>query len=102
MVFKDILSNAVEHNDTDAPQVTVTVEEHTDSVAVRIADNGPGIPEADRARLVEAGEQGPDSVGHGLGLYLVRTLVDRYDGDISIRANDPRGTVVEITLPRAT
>lgn len=101
-VFENLLANAVEHNDSDAPHVEVQVEEQGEWVTVDIADNGPGIPEADRSRLLEPGERGLHSAGQGLGLYLVATLVDRYGGEISIAENQPRGTVVSIDLRRAT
>ena len=44
-VFRNILENAVRHNDKDTPVITVTCEEDPKTVRCRIADNGPGIPE---------------------------------------------------------
>lgn len=99
-VFENLLANAVEHNDADEPKVTVAVESTQEHVTVRIADNGPGIPEADHDRVLQPGEQGDGSIGQGIGLYLVDTLVTRYNGDVRFRRNEPRGTVVEVELLR--
>jgi len=49
-VFRNLLNNAVQHNDTDAPEVTVTCEETDDRIRVRVADNGPGVPDAEKTR----------------------------------------------------
>jgi signal transduction histidine kinase len=97
-VFENVLANAVEHNDTENPRVDISVTEQIERVCVTIADNGPGIPDGKKEAYLKPGEQGDGSVGQGLGLYLIDTLVDRYDGEISIEDNDPRGTIVRVTL----
>jgi len=79
--------------------VGVTADDET--VTVRVADDGPGIPDRQKASVFERGEKGPTSSGTGLGLYLVGALVDSYDGEIDVRDNDPRGAVFEVRLPRA-
>ncbi|CCQ34019.1 Signal-transducing histidine kinase protein [Halorhabdus tiamatea SARL4B] len=99
-VFRNLLTNAVKHNDSDVPEVTVTAraEGH---VTVSVADNGPGIPEERRDAIFDQGETGLDSTGTGLGLYLVETLVDRYGGTVTVEDNDPTGSVFVVTLPVA-
>jgi signal transduction histidine kinase len=87
-IFENLLTNAVEHNDSETPRVTVTAERRDDGTRVRIADNGPGIPADEREDLFEPTERGT----HGLGLHLVETLVKRYEGTVSVEENEPRGT----------
>lgn len=94
--FVNLLSNAVEHNDQDVPQVSLHVEEAEETVTVCIADNGPGIPETEKETLFEPAEDGD----HGFGLFLSETLVSAYDGCLSVADNEPRGTVFEVELPR--
>ncbi|VTT88229.1 Signal-transducing histidine kinase-like [Halorubrum sp. DM2] len=100
-VFRNLLRNAVQHNDETPPTVTVSATaEKADGVAeVRIADNGPGIPEDQRDEVFGKGEKGLDSPGAGIGLYLVRSLVEIYDGDVWIEDNEPKGTVFVVRLP---
>lgn len=101
-VLENIVSNAVVHNDSDTPRVWASASVASGNhVVLEVADNGPGIPEERRDLYFEPGEQDESSVGQGLGLYLVRTLIDRYDGVVRIEDNDPRGTVVVVELERA-
>ncbi|AZH26075.1 sensor histidine kinase [Haloplanus aerogenes] len=100
-VFANLLRNAVEHNDAPTPSVTVDAERLDDVVRVRIADNGPGIPDDRRETIFEQGSHGTESQGSGFGLYLVKDAVENYDGEVRVRDNEPRGTVFELDLPIA-
>lgn len=98
-VFENLLTNAVNHHPRDDPHVSVTVEERPERAVVRVADDGPGIPDAKKGTVFEPGEQGEGSVGQGIGLYLVDTLVTRYGGDVRFEDNDPTGAVAVVELP---
>ena len=100
-VLRNVLTNAIQHNDSATPSVVVDVTDDGDVVHVTVADNGPGIPDEQKRTVFERGEKRPDSDGTGVGLYLVRTLVDAYSGDVWVEDNDPTGAVVGITLPKA-
>jgi signal transduction histidine kinase len=95
-VFENILANAVEHNDADTPEIEVGATVESDTVTVRIADNGPGIPD-DRMEAIfeaDAADEG------GFGLFFVRTTVETFDG--AVRAeNTPDGAAFVFELPRA-
>lgn len=79
-VFRNLLNNAVTHNDKETPEVTVTLTETADTVRVVVADNGPGIPDDRRNEVFGRGQQGLEGPGSEIGLYLVDTLVDTFDG----------------------
>jgi PAS domain S-box-containing protein len=100
-VFRNLLTNAIEHNDEAVREVTVAATATDGRVVVRVADNGPGIPDGRKDAVFEEGEKGLDSEGTGLGLYLVETLVKRYDGDINVEDNEPKGAVFVVELPVA-
>lgn len=100
-VFRNLLENAITHNDKTPPEVEVSVAEHGDTVAVRVADNGPGVPDDRKEEIFGKGERGLDSEGAGIGLYLVQSLVDIYGGDVRVEDNDPEGAVFVVELPRA-
>ena len=99
-IFENLLANAVQHNDGAAPTVSVTVEADGDVASVRVSDDGPGIPEDVLPTVFEKGERGFDSPGTGFGLYLVREIVDAYDGSVSV-TNDDEGATFAVTLPLA-
>lgn len=100
-VFRNLLTNAIQHNDKDIPEVTASATRTDGSVRVRIADNGPGIPDDRKDDIFEQGEMDLDSTGAGLGLYLVDTLVGRYGGDVRVEDNTPEGAVFTVELPVA-
>lgn len=97
-VFRNLLNNAVSHNDKPEPKITVHVEEHEETISVQIADNGPGVPDSQKNEIFGRGEMGLESSGSGIGLYLVDTLVTMYNGSVTIENNDPVGSVFTVTL----
>jgi len=99
-VFRNLLNNAVQHNDAAAPTVTVSATADGDSVEVRVADDGPGVPDDRKDAIFGKGERGIDSPGTGLGLYLVHTFVEQFGGDVWVTDNEPRGAVFHVELPR--
>ncbi len=100
-VFRNLLNNAIQHNDTDHPQVSVGVEDRGTTVEVTVADNGPGVPDGQKEAIFGKGEHGIRSSGTGLGLYLVYTFVDQFGGDVWVTDNDPTGAVFHVELPKA-
>ncbi|MGQ4557419.1 PAS domain S-box protein [Halobellus sp. GM3] len=100
-VFRNLLSNAIQHNDKAVPEVSVSVTERGETVVVRVADNGPGVPDGHKDAIFGKGEKGLESAGTGLGLYLVKTLVESYDGDVWVEDNDPEGAVFVVELSQA-
>ncbi len=99
-VSRNLMKNAIEHNDKSKPEVRLTLTTDETTATVTVADNGPGIPEAMRESIFEQGQMGEVSKGTGIGLYLVQTLIDNYDGTAEIEDNNPTGTRMIITLPR--
>ncbi|WP_225334365.1 ATP-binding protein [Halomicrobium urmianum] len=77
--------------------VDVSVAVDGDVVTLRVADDGVGVPDERKASLFEP--RGDEA--HGGGLHLAATLVERFDGSISVSDNDPRGAVFTVELPRA-
>lgn len=101
-VFENLLSNAIEHNDANPPRVHVSLTGDAETAIVRIADNGPGIPDAQKESLFEWDEPAGGKTETGVGLAIVMVLVDRYDGTVQFEDNDPTGTVAHVELNRLT
>ncbi|MGQ4554505.1 histidine kinase N-terminal 7TM domain-containing protein [Halobellus sp. GM3] len=99
-LFRDLLVNGVKHNDSDEPEVVVSARVAGGDVVVEVADNGPGIPPAQRDAVFQEGRTLRGSDGTGFGLYLVRTLVDQYGGSVTISESESLGgAAVRVTLP---
>jgi len=78
--------------------------EGDDRIVLTVADNGPGIPEADRKRVVERFvrlEQSRSQPGSGLGLSLASAVARLHGGELKLEDNEP-GLRTVISLPRAT
>jgi len=99
-VFRNLLKNAVQHNDQDLPEVVVSATATDETVTVRIADDGPGIPDDRKTEVFGRDEKGLESSGSGVGLFLVDRLVDEFGGSVHVEDNDPRGAVLVVELPR--
>lgn len=100
-LFRNVLENAVAHNPTDGLTVSVSARRDGDDAVVVVEDDGEGIDEAIRGDVFDPDVRSPDSDGDGLGLYLVRKLVDSYDGSITVDDVDPSGTRFTIRVPLA-
>jgi len=95
----ELLENAILHNDRE-PHVTVSAAASgEDDVEFRIADNGPGLPEIERA-VLEDGTEDRLHHGGGLGLWIAYWLVQISGGRIEFDENEPRGTIVSVFVPR--
>jgi len=97
----NLLNNAVDHNDAPVPSVeaSVAVDEAAGVARLRVADDGPGVPEERRASLFEYTTTGRSD--HGLGLAVTRALVERYAGGIELAETGPEGSVFAVELPLA-
>ncbi len=96
-VLDNLLENAIEHGHS-SPSIEISVRRSADHIVVRVADDGPGIPEHERRVLQGANET--DLVhSEGLGLWLVKWVVESYGGTVTFERNDPSGSVVELRLP---
>ncbi|HEX8170531.1 MAG TPA: ATP-binding protein [Thermoanaerobaculia bacterium] len=102
-VFENILENAASFAPPGSTVSVRVVTEGTD-VVTRVADEGPGIAEADLARLFDRffTHRPAESAGGrhtGLGLAIVKTIVEAYGGSVRA-ANGARGAIFTVTLPR--
>jgi PAS domain S-box-containing protein len=95
---EEVIRNAIVHTDQDVPTVDVSMNGTDSLVELRVSDTGPGIPEMEQR--VVTGEETIEPLYHGtgLGLWLVSWIVRRSGGTLSFEANEPRGTVVTISL----
>ena len=100
-VLINLITNAV-HAVENGGKVIVRAEvDGPASVRLEVADTGPGVPEADRAKIFEPFfTTKPDGKGTGLGLPIVRNIVDQHRGEISVsRSAELGGAVFRVVLP---
>jgi signal transduction histidine kinase len=101
--FSNLLSNAVKYS-TDGGSIEVAAEAAAAEVVVTIADHGIGIPAADMDRLFERYHRGSNVsgiVGTGVGLHLVKMVVDRHGGRVTVQSREGEGSRFTVHLPLA-
>ncbi|MEV0651173.1 HAMP domain-containing sensor histidine kinase [Phytomonospora sp. NPDC050363] len=105
LVVGELATNASRYAPGDTPiNVSVVTEEGT--ACLRVADRGAGLSAEEASMAFERfwqAERGDDRRygGVGLGLYLVRQIVERQHGWVSLQPRPGGGTVIEVRLPRA-
>lgn len=104
--LSNVVDNAIKYSAgfSESPRVTVSLEDSSGEVRLRVSDNGPGIPdEADRQRATERFvrlEESRSQPGSGLGLSLAKAIVRFHGGQLDLSANNP-GLSVTMTFPDA-
>ncbi|MBW7885244.1 MAG: HAMP domain-containing protein [Caldilineaceae bacterium] len=103
-VLVNLLSNASKYSAIGKP-VDLLVHERAGVLRVEVADRGPGIPPTERRdlfrRFVRGGAPGSESYGLGLGLHIVKTIVDAHGGRVGVKDRPGGGTIFWFELPLA-
>jgi two-component system phosphate regulon sensor histidine kinase PhoR len=105
----DVLRNLVENAANYSPEggtIEIRSERQGESIAILVADRGPGVPEADLPRIFERfyradRSRSRDPGGTGLGLSIVKHLVELHGGTVSAANRDGGGAVFTVRLPAA-
>jgi signal transduction histidine kinase len=100
-VWVNLLANAGEALQSKG-SVRVSARKENGAIVVRVADDGPGVPEEDLARIFDRGftTKGPTK-GSGLGLYISRTIVERHGGKMRAESSPGKGATFVVELPAA-
>ena len=100
MVWSNLLSNAIKFTQ-ETGKIAIEAFREGANVIVRVSDNGCGIPEDAVRHIFDKFYQADAShatQGNGLGLALVKRILYLLEGNISVEANQPKGTVFTVTL----
>ncbi|HUN09988.1 MAG TPA: hybrid sensor histidine kinase/response regulator [Aggregatilineales bacterium] len=102
-IISNLVSNAVKYS-PEGRVVTVSAELHNGNVRINVADEGPGIPEAERGNLFEPfGKLSTKPTGgessSGLGLWIVRELVALHHGKLGVESPADGGSIFWVELP---
>ena len=100
--LSNVIDNALHYTAAPSAQVTVRVSRDGDRALLEVLDNGPGIAPADQARVFERFVRATDSGnGCGLGLSIVKEIIERHGGEVALRDAQPHGLQVRMWLPLA-
>ena len=101
-VLSHLITNAVRYS-ADHETILVTGAVEADDVVISVRDSGRGIPDSDLPKIFDQffrGGNSDDVNGTGLGLYIVKRLVDEHDGEITVQSEKGKGSCFFVRLPR--
>jgi signal transduction histidine kinase len=107
-IFENLIDNATKYvGDTTPPRVEIEGERRGDMVRFVVRDNGIGLEERQRVRVFQIYHRAPQQEvageyqeGHGIGLAVVKRIVERYGGEIGVRSEPGVGSEFWVALPR--
>ncbi len=108
--LQNLVDNALKYGTEGSSWIGISAApitgESGQSVEIRIADHGPGIPEEEQERIFDPFFRGQRAVrdqvhGSGLGLYLVKKIVEAHGGTIRVKSEPMRGTEFIVRIPAA-
>ncbi|MCS7076660.1 MAG: HAMP domain-containing histidine kinase [Bacteroidia bacterium] len=105
MVLQNLLSNAFYYHDPQKPKcwIKLTIQIDPDKVKIEISDNGIGIEEKHLNKIFEMFYRGTEKApGTGLGLYIVKQVLEKLEGEIFVRSTYMQGTTFIIEFPNRT
>ena len=101
-VFYNLIENAIKYN-VDGGYINVLINENEDDVVIKIEDSGRGI-ESDKKKIFEAfyreRRTANESNGVGLGLHLVKQIIELHSGTIEVKDGEKVGTQFIVTVPK--
>jgi len=102
VVMLNLINNAIKHHDSGNAKIEIKAKQGAKGASIIVQDNGPGIAVQNRERIFKLFEtlRPRDEVeGSGMGLSVVKKIVEHYGGQITVEDNLPRGTKFIVTWP---
>ncbi|MDY0342092.1 MAG: hybrid sensor histidine kinase/response regulator [Lentimicrobium sp.] len=103
IIFNNLISNAVKYN-KQGGRVDVFVRKDSDFLTLKVSDSGIGLSEEDKANLFQdffrvKSLKTRNITGSGLGLSIIKKIVEMYHGDISVESTPDQGSTFTVQLP---
>lgn len=103
-VFVNLVDNAIKYSQESGGAILIAVQEEAERIFVRVSDDGIGIPPEDLPNLFQTAYRVADArsrkpKGSGIGLAIVRRIVEQHGGRIEVRSQPGAGTTFTFDLP---
>ncbi len=101
-ILHNLVENAAKYGG-EGVLVSVSLLKYENEVLLKVADNGPGIQDGEKEKVFSkfyrvGNEETRKTKGTGLGLYIVKSLVEKHNGEIVVKDNEPKGAMFEVKL----
>jgi len=98
-IFSNLIENSIKHSDCDKIKIRVIPKD--ENALIIFEDDGVGIPDDKKEKILEKGFTDGKSGGSGLGMYLVKKIVESYHGNLEVKDSELGGARFDIILKRA-
>ncbi len=99
-VFTNIIENSIQHS--EGSKISIRGNTSEEKTTCIIEDDGKGIPDEQKEKVFEKGFTTDDERGTGLGMFLVKTLLEIYGGEIEVKDSELGGARFDVKLKRIT
>ncbi|MFM7023599.1 MAG: sensor histidine kinase [Flavobacteriales bacterium] len=102
-IIVNLLENAAKYSDAGS-EIIITLKNKENQILLSISDEGEGIPDVEKKNIFQkfyriGNENTRKNKGTGLGLFIVKNLVELHNGSIEVRDNSPKGAIFTIQFP---
>ncbi len=100
-IFNNLIDNAIKYADKEISEINLQAEQTEKGIHIRVTDNGPGISPAHQARIFDKFYRIPSGnlhnvKGHGLGLYYIKDMMAKHEGDVAIESVPGKGSTFHL------
>lgn len=103
IILSNLISNAIKYHNyqLESPKIKMELKDDKSHFEIAISDNGPGIEKEEQPKLFDMFYRASEkSEGSGLGLYIVKEMVEKLQGEIWLQSTLGEGTTFRIRLPQ--
>ena len=102
-ILYNLISNAIKYNKPNG-KIIIIIKERLDNILIKVMDTGIGISKEDQEKVFQRfyrvdKQRSKIVAGTGIGLAIVKHIVQFYNGSISLKSKENEGTSIEISLP---
>lgn len=103
IIFQNFLSNSVKYTQAGG-HLAVEISTHGNMLYIRVSDNGFGIPKTQQTKMFQKffradNVRQKDTEGTGLGMYIVKSIIETSGGQLSFESEEDKGTTFHVLLP---
>ncbi|GAB4342350.1 MAG: hypothetical protein OHK0038_22250 [Flammeovirgaceae bacterium] len=101
IALQNIVENSIQFSRPFQPYINVSLSEKKGNFVIKIEDNGEGIPDDIKSRIFDLYYRGSESSeGNGIGLYLVKKIVEKLKISLHLESQYGKFTIIEIRIPK--
>jgi len=97
-VFFNLLENSIRHS--DGKKIRISSKESREEIVCTIEDDGKGIPDYEKEKILNKGYTSDKEKGTGLGLFLIQKLLEVYEGQIEVKDSELGGARFDVHLKK--